>query len=310
MNVSRFSFGVAAIIAVGGTWVVSTNAADDVAFRVGASDKDITPPPGIPMWGYGAHHDMLSQGALDPLMAKAIVIEAAADKVALVGIDIGRGPTEAMMKTIRQEIAEKAGIRHVMITGSHTHHGPVIELVDEPGLGQGKFAAAVSYSQKLPGLLVETILDADKNKKPARIGVATESVNLNRNRHTKRLPKVTDPMLAVIRFDDLEGKPVAVLVNFAAHPVMTEESLLKFSADYPGFLKNTVEAELGTKCVFMQGKPGDMSPTRTRAVEPKSFGETVARHVIGLARSVKTEVPAPVRSRAWSIRFTSRRTST
>ena len=103
------------------------------------------------------------QGTLDPLMAKAIVIAAGDDKVALVGIDLGRGPTEAMMKIIRREIAEKAGIRHVLITGSHTHHGPVIELTDEPGLGKGKFDVAVAYSQKLPHLLVEVILDADKD---------------------------------------------------------------------------------------------------------------------------------------------------
>ena len=50
------------------------------------------------MWGYGARHDMLAEGTLDPLMAKAIVIAAGDDKVALVGIDIGRGPTEAMMQ--------------------------------------------------------------------------------------------------------------------------------------------------------------------------------------------------------------------
>ena len=212
------------------------------------------------MWGYGARHDAPSEGTLDPLMAKAIVIAAGDDKVALVGIDLGRGPTEAMMKIIRQEIAAKAGIRHVLITGSHTHHGPVIELTDEPGLGKGKFDVAVAYSKKLPHLLVEAILDADKDLKPAKIGVATESVTLNRNRHTKREPKATDPMLAVLRFDDLAGKPIAVLVNFAAHPVMTDEKILKYSADYPGFLKNKVEAELSTKCVFMQGASGDMSP--------------------------------------------------
>ena len=125
-------------------------AADDPAFRVGAAEKDITPPPGIPMWGYGARHDMPSEGTLDPLMAKAIVIAAGDDKVAIVGTDLGRGPTEAMMTIIRKEIAEKAGIRHVLISGSHSHHGPVIELIDEPGLGRGKFDAAVKYSQELP----------------------------------------------------------------------------------------------------------------------------------------------------------------
>jgi len=282
---------LAAALAVPAAIEASTAGSTD--FRAGAADKDITPPPGIPMWGYGARHDAPSVGTLDPLMAKAVVIAAGDDKVALVGIDLGRGPTEEMMKIIRREIAGKTGINHVLITGSHTHHGPVIELTDEPGLGKGKFDAAVAYSKRLPHLLVEAILDADKDLRPAKIGVATESVTLNRNRHTKREPKATDPMLAVVRLDDLAGKPIAVLVNFAAHPVMTNETLLKYSADYPGFLKNKVEAELSTKCVFMQGAAGDMSPNPVAGPwEPKSFGETVADHVIALARSVTTETPA------------------
>ena len=268
-------------------------AAGAESFLVGAADKEITPPVGIPMWGYGARHDMLSQGALDPLMAKAVVIAAGSDKVALVGIDLGRGPTEAMMTIIRREIAEKAGIRNVMITGSHTHHGPVIELLDEPGLGKGKFDVAVEYSKRLPFLLIEAIVAADQSKKPARMGIATESVTLNRNRHTKREPKATDPMLAVLRFDDLGGKPIAVVVNFAAHPVMTDPKILKYSADYPGFLKNKVEAELGGKCVFMQGASGDMSTNAGKGPGgPKGFGETLAGHVIALARAAESQVPA------------------
>jgi hypothetical protein len=281
------------VAAVSVPLVAHADAGDGTAFQAGAADKDITPPPGIPMWGYGARHDSPSTGMLDPLMAKAIVIAAGDDKVALVGIDLGRGPTEVMMKAIRREIAARAGIRHVLITGSHTHHGPVIELVDEPGLGKGKFDAAVAYSRKLPELLIEVILNAEKDKRPARIGVATESVNMNRNRHTKRVPTVTDPMLAVLRLDDQAGKPIAVLVNFAAHPVMTQEKLLKYSADYPGFLKNKVEDALATKCVFMQGAAGDMSPNPVGGPwEPRSFGESVADHVIALARSANTETPA------------------
>ncbi|MFI5459923.1 MAG: neutral/alkaline non-lysosomal ceramidase N-terminal domain-containing protein [Isosphaerales bacterium] len=272
---------------------LETSAAESTEFRAGAAEKDITPPTGIPMWGYGARHDALSEGTLDPLMAKAIVIAAGDDKVALVGIDLGRGPTEEMMKIIRQEVLENAGIRNVLITGSHTHHGPVIELTDLPGLGKGKFDVAVAYAKKLPQLLVAAILDADRDLKPAKVGVMTESVTLNRNRHTKREPKSTDPMLAVVRFDDPGGKPIAVLVNFAAHPVMTDAKVLKYSADYPGFLKNKVEAELSTKCVFMQGASGDMSPNPgTGPWEPRRFGETVAGHVIALARSARTETPA------------------
>jgi neutral ceramidase len=294
---------VAAIATVG------ARADESTGFRAGAGEKDITPPAGIPMWGYGARHDMLSQGALDPLMAKAVVVAAGPDKVALVGIDIGRGPTDEMMKIIRREIADKAGIRNVLITGSHTHHGPVIELTDEPGLGQGKFDVAVTYSRKLPGLLVEAILAADRDLKPARIGIATESVALNRNRQTKREPKATDPMLAVLRFDDEAGKPIAILVNFAAHPVMTDTKILKYSADYPGFLKNKVEAELSTKCVFMQGAAGDMSTNAGSGPRgPQEFGKKLADHVIALARSLKTETPEhpSVKGMVDTFRFKSR----
>jgi hypothetical protein len=167
-------------------------------------------------------------------------------KLAIVGTDLGRGPTEAMMTIIRHEIADRAGIRQVLISGSHSHHGPVIELVDEPGLGQGTHKAAVAYAQKLPHLLVDAIREADHKLQPAKMGVATETTTLKRNRQAKHEPKATDPMLAVIRFDDMDQKPVAVLVNFAAHPVMTDEKLLKYSADYPGFLKKKVESELAT----------------------------------------------------------------
>src|SRR3954468_14828451 len=148
--------------AMAGPAPARAGAADTGTFRCGAGERDITPPSGLPMWGYGARHDLLSVGTLDPLMAKAVVIAAGNDKVAIVCIDLGRGPTDAMMKVIRRQIAEKAGIRHVLITGSHTHHGPVIELTDEEGLGKGKFDEAVAYAKKLPGMLVEAILDADK----------------------------------------------------------------------------------------------------------------------------------------------------
>jgi hypothetical protein len=272
-----------------GAAAASCSAAD---FRVGTAERDITPPPGLPMWGYGHRHDRPCEGTLDPLFAQAIVIAAGQEKLAIVGTDLGRGPTEAMMAIIRQEIAHRAGIRHVLISGSHSHHGPVIELLGEPGLGKGTHDPAVAYSQKLPHMLIDVILDADRHLQSARLGVAVEPTRLNRNRQSKHEPRATDPMLAVIRFDDTQGKPIAVLVNFAAHPVMTDEKLLKYSADYPGFLKRKVTAELATRCVFMQGAAGDMSPNPTGPWEPRGFGEELAVHVLALVRSITTDVPA------------------
>src|SRR5439155_14394640 len=44
------------------------------SFRVGTAKRDITPKEPVPMWGYGARHDALSTGALDPLYATALVL--------------------------------------------------------------------------------------------------------------------------------------------------------------------------------------------------------------------------------------------
>ncbi len=66
--------------------------AQEAVFKVGVAKRDITPPAGIPMWGYGDRHDALATGMLDPLYAKAVVIETGSGKLALVGLDLGRGP--------------------------------------------------------------------------------------------------------------------------------------------------------------------------------------------------------------------------
>ncbi len=265
---------------------------DGAQFQAGFGKSDITPPPGLPMWGYGARHDKLSEGALDTLWAKAVVIHAGGSKLALVGLDIGRGPTAPMMEKIRRTIAEKAKIDHVLISGSHTHHGPVIELTDRPGFGKGKFDKAVAYSKKLPDLIIDAILAADRNAVPCRLGIATRDVDLNRNRHTKHTPKPTDPMLAVLRFDDASGKPIAILVNFAAHPVMTDTKIMKYSADYPGFMQRRVEDLLKTNCMFMQGAAGDMSVNAGSHHGPQGFGEHLGDVVVELAQSAHSTVPA------------------
>lgn len=263
---------------------------EPASFKVGFAKRDITPPAPTPMWGYGARHALLSQGVLDPLMAKAVVIETGNDRLAIVGLDIGRGPTRAMMEQIRKEVGEKAGVQTVMISGSHSHHGPVIELTDRDGFGKGKFDDAVAYSKRLPELLIEAIVEAKNNAQPAKMGVAKKDLELNRNRHTKQPVKPIDPMLAVIRFDSADGKPLAILVNYAAHPVTLEGEVLKFSPDYPGALQSRVESAMNTNCFFMQGAAGDMSPNRGN-LDTKGYGEALGDHVIALAQSIETQVP-------------------
>src|SRR5207247_2099228 len=164
-----------------------------VVFKAGAARRDITPKETVPMWGYGARHDALSTGTLDPLHAAAVVIQAGTNKLAIVGLDLGRAPAEKSLQTIRQRIKADAGIDYSFIAGSHTHNGPVLELSDEPGKGKGKFDAVLRYYKQMEDGIAEAVLEANARSVPARI--ATGSVTLegfNRNRHTKLDPKPRD----------------------------------------------------------------------------------------------------------------------
>lgn len=268
-----------------------TRGDDAPGFKAGVAQRDATPEKSVPMWGYGDRHDQLSQGVLDPLWIKAVVIQAGDAKLAIVGMDLGRGPTPAMMTRIRRRVAPR-GVEGVLICGSHTHHGPVIELTDEPGFGAGKFDDAVAYARKLPDLIAEAILEADDKLEPVAARVAERNLNFNRNRHAKHDPKPVDPPLSVIRLDRPDGSPLAVLVHFAAHPVMRPGDVLKFSADYPGALRAVVEKELGAPCVFIQGAAGNLSPNPQPGVRgADEFGRALGLQAVELARSMADAPP-------------------
>jgi neutral ceramidase len=261
-------------------------------FKVGFAKLDITPTRPTPMWGYGARHAALSDGVRDPLYAKAVVIDVETDRLAIVGLDLGRSPTDAMMVRIREAIKSSAKVNFLMISGSHTHHGPVIELLNEPGKGQGTFDDAVAYSKELEEKIIQTIQAAAADVRPAKIGWGTKSVAMNRNRHSKLEPKPVDTELGVIRIDDLEGKPIAVVVNYAAHPTMRDGADLRFSADWPGAMMTAVEETLQTNCLFMQGASGDLSSMTTESTRGvDAFGKALAAEVSETVLKIEPAVP-------------------
>jgi len=261
-------------------------------FKVGFAKRDVTPTKPTPMWGYGARHNALSKGIRDPLYAKAAVIDVGEAKLALVGLDIGRSPTPPVMAAIREAIKGASDIELVMISGSHTHHGPVIELVDEPGKGQGVYDDAVAYVKEMERNIIEAINEAADNVQDARIGWGSAEIDMNRNRHSKIEPKPRDRELSVVRFDDLSGKPIAILVNFAAHPTMLPAADLRFSAEYPGQMMNVVEEALDTNCFFMQGASGDLSVRTTEETKGiEAFGKALADEVLKIDRGIETMVP-------------------
>ena len=96
----------------------------------------------------------------------------------------------------------------------------------------------------------------------------------------------------MIRLDDADGKAIALIVNYAAHPTMIDSADLRFSAEWPGAMMTAVEDQLKTNCVFMQGASGDLTTMpneRSRGAD--AFGKAMAAHVIELSSSIKTQAP-------------------
>lgn len=293
------------------TWLLGVSAggqstgAKPAPILAGAARRNITPTEPVPMWGYGARHDALSAGTLDPLFAEALVLQFGGEKLALVALDLGRSPSESSLQQIRERIRTEAGINYSLIAGSHTHHGPVLELTDQPGKGRGRFDAALRYYRELEDNITAAILEADRRRVPARIATGAVTVdNLNRNRHTRHDPKPVDRTLAILRVDDLRGATIATLVNFAAHPTMHPATLLKFSADYVAALRATISAELGGATLFFNGAAGDLSANPGSLKGPDAFGQALAREAIALARRVAPTDPARVSLKVQEDRFT------
>jgi len=142
--------------------------------------------------------------------------------------------------------------------------------------------------------IVGAIVEANSRLVPARMAVGSVQLDgFNRNRHTKIEPKPSDRELEVIRFDDASGKPVALLVNFAAHPTMLPAEMLKFSADYVGALKSKITKETGAAAIFMQGAAGDQS-TNPGGKDYRAYGEALAAEAIKLSQSLQpAEVAKP-----------------
>ena len=275
--------------------VLSLGQADD-SFKVGVARTDITPSEATPMWGYSSRHDALSTGVLDPLYAIAMVVQSSGNKIVLVSLDLGRTPGRATLENIRRRIKTQTGIEYSFITATHTHHGPVLELSDAAGRGKGRFDATLRYYSRLEEAIVGCVVQANLSLRMAKMGVRTAQLkDFNFNRQTLFEPTPNDRDLSLMRFDDLAGKPIAIIVNFAVHPTIVPESVLKFSADFVGVMRKAAEEKTGAQVLFIQGAAGDEAPNdQNGQISYQKFGQDLAQEVIKLNSELETkEVPQP-----------------
>lgn len=232
----------------------------------GVAKSDITPPVGTPLAGYGARRAQPSTGVHDPTEARALIIDNASEKIAFVSVD-HLGFDHGMVERIRGIASEATQIRpdHIYVMSSHTHSGGGAYMEMLPLFANvlaGKFDPKIRafYEQRT----AEAIIAANKTLKPARIAFgAGEARGISRFRSTWPPDGPVDPEVGLIRVDSATtGKPMAVLMNFAAHPTVLGADNMTFSADFVGFARNALERMIGgdAMAIFANGAQGTIAP--------------------------------------------------
>ncbi|MAI73355.1 MAG: hypothetical protein CMM01_20970 [Rhodopirellula sp.] len=238
----------------------------------------------------------------DPLYVKALVLKQGEIQVAIVTVDavaiggIGRLKNH-YLSTVRTAIEDVLKIppSRVLINASHCH-----------GVVRGD----------TDSLTIQAIKNAAENLVPVRVGVGLgqeDRVGENRRmlmkdgreidvRHAYSMPPDAevagvgpiDPQIGVLRLDRLSGQPLAVIYNYACHPIQGVPSGAN-TADISGLASTVIEDNLGSGAMafFLQGCGGDINPVFYKHVDqPRdavTLGNLLALSTLKTIRSIETE---------------------
>ncbi|MBW3599515.1 MAG: hypothetical protein KY475_19860 [Planctomycetes bacterium] len=283
-------------------------AAPQSRLRCGVAVGDITPPPGIyhRMWGAAAHD--CATGVHRPLRASVVVLQ----RRDAVNSDDGRQVVVALdhcllgapeLSPLTTRVAAATGVEadSLLVTFSHTHAAGLMSLdrVELPGgelipdyLETIARRAAELTAQAMGGLQDATIVYGEGR---CSLAAHRDFWDESRGRFVCGFNPQTpaDDALLVARVTrDADDQALAVIVNYACHPTTLAWENTLISPDFPGAMRETVEAAIGAPCVFLQGASGDLGP-REGFVGDTAVADRNGRCLGYAALSVFESLPPP-----------------
>ena len=241
----------------------------------------------------------------DPLYVKALVVKSDAVMAVIITVDavaigeIGHIKHDYLPK-VRSRIEQELGITpaHVMINASHCH-GVVCNDVAERTV-----SAVTQAAQSLVPVMVGAG-SGHENRIMENRRLKLKSGREADVRHAYSLPPdeavaevgPVDPEIGILRLDRLDGHTLAVVYNFACHPIQGVPGGAN-TADLTGFASKVIEETLseGTVALFVQGCGGDINPVLYKDVDHPRHAEPLG-NMLGIStlralRAVKTKADA------------------
>ena len=237
--------------------------------QAGIARSTITPPNGLTMAGYAGRQGV-AQGIDADLTATALVLENRGIRVAIVGFDLAF-LLGNLLNGVRRAPSEGLGIpkSHILLNCSHTHCGPTMEgylYDDDPR----QHRMRSDYVGRVTEEMLRLASGALEDLEGARLATGTGEarIGINRRERGKEGDIIlgenpdgpVDHEVRVIRVDDLQGRPKAVVFAHGCHTVTMGPKYLKWSPDYIGPARQLIESSLGCLSLFLQANAGDINP--------------------------------------------------
>ena len=299
-------------------WAAPTSQLDTSAgIKAGAAQQDITPPIGFEI----VHFYRVSIGIHDPLFARCLYLEdGIGNSIAMVFIDLITA-TFDVCDMLRERIFKETGIENSLIACSHSHSSaslgslPPSQSNFSGGGSQASAEDIASWNANTYDAILAIVKEAKEHAQPVslRVGRAPAQVGFNRrlvNEETGHVfmgvnrAGLVVPWVNVLVADSKEtGKPIAVLFEHAAHPVIVPAISKLTSADYPGAAVKRIREELGEDVIalFGQGCGGNINgyPLRSTHENADRQGRKLGDAVLKAMRESD-----PIKSQTFSIKST------
>ena len=233
--------------------------------EAGVARVDLTPPDDLQasLGGYGERMSRPAEGVHDRVFAKTLVVSDGSKRFALVTADILAFPPPFKPALVERLSGAGWTSDQIMLLPSHSHTAIDMSAINPKNVFGVKQIGI--YQPELLELVIArvegVVLEASRELVPVVVGTSSRQLDgWNRNRRRDDGP--IDPELIVTRIDTRDGRPLAVLFNFTAHPTMMQAEHMLFSGGWPGHAQRTLEALVGggVTAMYFNGAQGDQSP--------------------------------------------------
>jgi hypothetical protein len=254
---------------------------------VGAAVRDVSPTEENGMLPIMGVSRFTIVGVHDPIHTRVIALQNGETRVLIVCTETGKGPYGPQFAEL---LSKHTGIPvdGIFYTTTHTHSAPEITTSIDLDFKPGDEVSTLQLWGKY--VLEQMYSAADEalaRLQPAKVslGYGESYINVNRNYayilrdgsasiNVGYNPRgISDKTLAVLRFDSLDNKPIAFLINYPCHMVTAFANALfedgeALSADVNGFVSYYLEKQYpGAVAMWTSGAAGDQNPIGQNAIQ-------------------------------------------